>query len=279
MADWDTDDPGDNDLISNYPANERQQRTNQMSIFGQEHEADNNADQGKHKAITLLDQGSDPGTPSGAGVVYTKTVNGTPELFFLDTGGNVIQLTQGGVVAQEVIALPEQNSDPSTQTDTGQLYTKEFESNTELFFQDPNGNVLRLTKKGELAVNLSDNDVLLGSIRTNSFFRGQKVTVQVSSGAATIDWEAGTVFELTLNENIDLTLENMPDTTSNEEQTIYLDVSSNGDFSINLQSSYSIIYPSGNAPDLTANGRDIWVATSHDGSNIALAPLSDMQTA
>lgn len=50
---WDVSKPGDSDVVSQYPANERQQRAAVQAIFDVEHVAATGDTQGYHKALTL----------------------------------------------------------------------------------------------------------------------------------------------------------------------------------------------------------------------------------
>ncbi len=150
----------------------------------------------------------------------------------------------------------------------GILYAKTFESNAELYYMDSSGNDIRLTYKGELVVNLQETEVIVNSLRTRTFFRGRVIDVPINSGAVEIDWEAATLFRLTVTENITVTLANMPDTTSEEEQTILLEVINGGNYTITLSSSYTILWRDDTAPTWTTDGKDLAIATSHDGSFI-----------
>lgn len=51
---------------------------------------------GRHKKTTLEEQASDPTAIANYGILYTKDVAGTTELFYRDSAGNVIQITVGG---------------------------------------------------------------------------------------------------------------------------------------------------------------------------------------
>ncbi len=88
MADWDEGSPGDSDVVSQFPANERAARWVVKSVFGVNHHEENDADQGKHELIDLLDQAADPTFATGvvgiwnnAGVLKTRVAAGTVETF------------------------------------------------------------------------------------------------------------------------------------------------------------------------------------------------------
>lgn len=56
-----------------------------------------NADDGKHKQITILAPlGSDPANIANHGFLYTKNVSAKVELFWEDEDGNVVQITVAG---------------------------------------------------------------------------------------------------------------------------------------------------------------------------------------
>ena len=67
MADWDETSPSNTDIVSQFPANERAARGVVKSVFGAEHHEENDANQGKHEGLFLLDQAGNP-TITGADV-------------------------------------------------------------------------------------------------------------------------------------------------------------------------------------------------------------------
>lgn len=268
MASRDASKPGDSDVISSYPANERAQRTAQSTIFNQDHFDPDTADQGKHRFVRLKDLGGNAAGGADQGTVFANAINGVVELFFIDDQATVTQLTRDGVISNEVVNLPEQAGDPSTPTDSGNLYTKVFNGNAELFWQDEQGNTVRLTFNGELAIDLSATDLTVGSLRTNNFFRGRRRSVASVGGALELDFETATVFEFTITENTTVTFTNMPDTADGEEQTIYLDISDGGAFTTGLASAFNLIYPGGVVIPLTVAGRDLVILSTNDGVNI-----------
>lgn len=98
MANWDENSPGDSDVISGFPANERSARSAVKTNFGIDHVETDGATVGMHEAVRLISQGSDPAAAAGRGALYTKTPSGV-ELYYRDAAGNVLQLTNGGVSA------------------------------------------------------------------------------------------------------------------------------------------------------------------------------------
>jgi len=63
---------------------------------------------GYHKKVTLTERSSNPSNVSNTGILYTKDVSGVTELFYIDSGGNVKQLTTGGklnVESDEAVLL------------------------------------------------------------------------------------------------------------------------------------------------------------------------------
>jgi hypothetical protein len=59
------------------------------------------ADDGKHKKVTLLVAGSDPTLDAGDGGMYAKVVNGVLELFYIDDQGTVQQITSVGKLVSD----------------------------------------------------------------------------------------------------------------------------------------------------------------------------------
>ena len=59
---------------------------------------------GYHTKATLIDSASNQAAVTGCGVVFSKTIAGGVELFYVDAAGNVTQLTSGGSAADSVRA-------------------------------------------------------------------------------------------------------------------------------------------------------------------------------
>lgn len=84
MADWDTNNPSDSDIVSQYPANERAARAAVRTNFGIDHHETDDADVGKHEVIQIVDNGADPTIAAGqagiwnnGGVLKTRVGAGT----------------------------------------------------------------------------------------------------------------------------------------------------------------------------------------------------------
>lgn len=277
MVSRDVTNPQDTDVISGYPANERAQRAAQTTIFDVDHFDPNTADQGKHRLVRLKDNAGDPPGAASYGIIYTKTINGIVELFIRDSAATIYQITNDGKINNLVVNMPERAGNPVTPVDAGNLYTKVFNGNAELFWQDEQGNVVRLTFNGELAIDLSATDLIVGSLRTNNFFRGRRRSVVSVGGALELDFETATVFEFTIFENTTATLINMPDVADGEEQTIYLDVTNGGAFTTALASPFNLIRPSGIVVPFTVAGRDLVILSTHDGVNVFMDVILDFQ--
>jgi hypothetical protein len=100
--DYDETNPLDSSYIADFPANERAHRTAVVGSANVDHDAE---DTGKHDKVTLLPLGADP-TPSGSdGFLYTKVIATITELFFMDEGGQVIQLTNDGSASPDKVAI------------------------------------------------------------------------------------------------------------------------------------------------------------------------------
>ena len=275
MADRDVTQPQDNDVISAYPANERAQRSAQSTIFDVEHFDPDDADQGRHRQVSLKALGVAPGGLTGYGRMFTQDVDGITELFYLDDNGSTIQLTNDGNIKNAVVNMPVQSSDPAVPVNAGHLYTKEFNGIPELFWQDELGNTVRFTFKGELNIDLSETDIIVGSLRTNNFFRGRRRTIASVLGLLEFDFESATIFETTITENTVGTLVNMPDAADGEEQTMLIDITDGGNFTTALASTYTIIRPGGVVKPFTVDGRDLIILTTHDGLTIMSDTITD----
>lgn len=62
------------------------------------------ANVGAHKWVTLIVQTVDPTSAAGVGIVYTKTVSGVVELFYIDSAGTTKQLTTVGKLTATIAA-------------------------------------------------------------------------------------------------------------------------------------------------------------------------------
>ena len=93
MVDFDPSTPGDSDNISDYPANERSERQKLEDwVVFDHYEAD-----GKHRVARFKEQ-ADPTIIADEIGVYAKVAAGKANLFIKDEDGNVIQLTEGGLL-------------------------------------------------------------------------------------------------------------------------------------------------------------------------------------
>jgi len=273
MSDWNITKPGDDDIVSEFPANERAARAAVKTNFGVDHFEDPADDDiGRHKQVTLV-PGTAPVHITDRGQVFADADG---NLAYRNADGDIVQLTNGTVPGGDgPVPLFTQASTP-VPIAGGLLYTKAFEGFPELYFLDSEDNEIRLTYRGELAINLSTTDLTVGSLRTNTFMRGTTTDVAIVAGVATIDWEDGTVYRLTVTENIDLEFINMPDTASGEEQTIYIDVTDGGNFVIDFISDFTIEWPGRVVPALTVDGRDYVIAATNNGTTITAVALLDI---
>ena len=272
MADWDTSSPADNDIISQFPANERASRTAVRDIVGVEHETQDNGNQGRHLQTTLLEL-PEPMAVVGAGILYVKPDG---NLWFKNSDDEAIQLTFGALPGGDnALPLPVQSVSPMP-IDGGWLYTREFEGTAELYYLDSDDNEIRMTYKGELVVNLSRTDVTVGSLRTRTFMRGNVVDLFPVAGQVVIDWRAATVYRIYVTEDIDVIFENMPETAQNEEQCIYIDLYNGGAFVINVVSTYVVEWPGRTVPAFTVGGRDYILAASNNGTSITAVAILDI---
>ncbi len=63
-----------------------------------DHSMAGDANDGAHNKATLLEQSADPTAAANTGFVYAKDVGGITELFYEDSSGNVIQVTNNGSI-------------------------------------------------------------------------------------------------------------------------------------------------------------------------------------
>lgn len=82
--------PGDTDIVSQFPANERTNRDVAESWLLVDHDTN-----GKHAKVTLPETAK-PASASNTGFVYTKDFTGKTELCYEDDSGNEVQLTANG---------------------------------------------------------------------------------------------------------------------------------------------------------------------------------------
>lgn len=105
MADWDTTNPDDGDIVSQYPANERAARAAVVTNFGVDHHEVDDADIGKHEVIQLTAEATptiaagdvglwnDSGvlkTRSGTGAVQTAVLGGSADALVAPAGTKLV---------------------------------------------------------------------------------------------------------------------------------------------------------------------------------------------
>lgn len=97
MADWDTNNPSDNDIASQYPANERAARGAVVTNFGVDHHETDDADVGKHEVIQFVVQGSAPTIAAGqvgiwneGGVLKTRAGAGAVTDLGIEAGTKMV---------------------------------------------------------------------------------------------------------------------------------------------------------------------------------------------
>lgn len=83
MANWDEASPGDSDIISQFPANERAARGVVKTVFGIDHHEEDDANQGFHDFVTLISQGA---SPVGAAGLVTMWMGDSKLRFRIGTG-------------------------------------------------------------------------------------------------------------------------------------------------------------------------------------------------
>ncbi|RLG29497.1 hypothetical protein DRN98_08325 [Methanosarcinales archaeon] len=110
MATWDKTKPSGSDSISQGDDIIRNDKEYLEDTLSRDHNFPGTygVDAGEHKKVTLREQSADPSSSSDKGILYTKDVGGVTELFYIDSSGNVKQLTSGGklnVESDEAVLL------------------------------------------------------------------------------------------------------------------------------------------------------------------------------
>jgi len=110
MATWDKTKPSGSDSISQGDDIIRNDKEYLEDTLSRDHHFPGTygTDAGEHKKVTLREQSADPSSSSDKGILYTKDVDGVTELFYIDSSGNVKQLTSGGklnVESDEAVLL------------------------------------------------------------------------------------------------------------------------------------------------------------------------------
>lgn len=85
--------PADTDNASEGAGKIRGTRIAVQERFEIDHSHAGDADDGKHKKLTLITQGGDPTLDAGNSAIYSKTTTGLTDIFFKTPQGNVIWLS------------------------------------------------------------------------------------------------------------------------------------------------------------------------------------------
>lgn len=94
MIDFDPTTPSDSGVIADFPANERAERQKVQDWT----EVDHYEVDGKHRAARYKEQAGDPTVGANEIAIYAKEQAGKANFFIKDEDGNVIQLTEGGLI-------------------------------------------------------------------------------------------------------------------------------------------------------------------------------------
>ena len=90
--------PADPDDAKAGAARIRDLKTDIQERLEVDHSAAGDADDGAHKKVTLIEQGSDPTTATNHGFLYTKDSGGITEVYYKDSAGTVTKITSNGTV-------------------------------------------------------------------------------------------------------------------------------------------------------------------------------------
>ena len=161
---WDTDKPGDNDFISQYPQNERQQRAFvKDQAFARDHMQGDDADLGKHKQATIKMRDTEPlPVDSDEGLLFVLEVDDVGELMYMDSDGVITQLTKDGSLNENETFLRMIAVDvpPEPPEDGGAFFVMFVDygggiERAEAFYIDDQEEVTQITRLGTVAENLN----------------------------------------------------------------------------------------------------------------------------
>ena len=93
--------PADNELRSLGASRIRDLKNAIAARMAVDHSFAGDANDGKHIQVELMIAASDPSLDPTDGCVYTKVITGNTELFYKDSSGNVLQLTNAGAIDQQ----------------------------------------------------------------------------------------------------------------------------------------------------------------------------------
>ena len=96
---WSNAAPADADDINQGAAEMRKFRLDVDERMDVDHDWPASTDGGYHTAVHLKEQGADPTNVANVGIVYTKDDAGDTELYYEDDSGNVVKITEDGVLA------------------------------------------------------------------------------------------------------------------------------------------------------------------------------------
>lgn len=96
---WSNAAPADADDINQGAAEMRKFRVDVDERMDVDHDWPASTDGGYHTAVHLKEQGADPTNVANVGIVYTKDDAGDTELYYEDDSGNIVKITEDGVLA------------------------------------------------------------------------------------------------------------------------------------------------------------------------------------
>jgi len=141
-------------------------------------------DDGKHRIITAFKQGSNPSAEAFAGILFTKEVGTSVELFYIDDDSNVFQITNQG----KLLALATQNNWTAGQA-TGEV---DVTFATSLTIDAALSNAFRVTLTNNFTLNQFSN-IASGQVITVRF-------IQDGTGSRVLTF-AGAVFDGNANDD------------------------------------------------------------------------------
>lgn len=170
-------------------------------------------------------------------------------------------------------------ADPTLASGEAALYIKSFEGRPELYWSAYGQTPLRMTYNGGLQVEFSTSALTFGAVTSNSFFRAKRLTITSTSNAATVDASLAEVHSLTVTEDVEITITNLPSSESSLSQCFCIELINAGDYTVTFASSYDIEWVSSTLPTFTSGGKDRVMCVSNDGASITMAALLNIGAA
>lgn len=110
-------------------------------------------------------------------------------------------------------------------------------------------------------------------------FRGKVVDVPIVAGIATIDWEAGTTFNINVTQNFGINFINFPNPADKEAQCIWITFRNSGSYAItgglNPELGFTVHRPDAANLSLTPNGTDKFIVSIEGTTEVFVMPIKN----